>query len=92
MDAQLFGYRRDNPGDPLEILCGLADNAAEQGGCLLIEVHSYAFDEVLFPGWAKAYRWLWEYLMARSGFWIDTPNQIAHHWIKQHSSIEVHQC
>jgi hypothetical protein len=87
MDDQLFGYRRDNPGDALEILRALADTVAEQGGCLLIDVHSYVFDDALFPGWAKAYRWLWEYLIARSDFWIDTPGQIARHWNQRHCSI-----
>lgn len=87
MDDQLFGYRQDNPGDALEILRALADNTAEQGGCLLTDVHNYVFDDVLFPGWANAYRYLCEYLIARSDFWIDTPGQIARHWIQRYHSI-----
>jgi hypothetical protein len=87
MDDQLFGYRHDNPGDRFEILRALADRAAEQGGCLLIDVHDYVFDEVLYPGWAQAYHELWEYLLTRSDFWIDTPGKIAEHWIKRYHKI-----
>jgi hypothetical protein len=87
MDDQLFGHRQDNPGDRLEILRALADRAADQGGCLLIDVHDYVFDEVLYPGWAQTYRELWEYLLTRSDFWIDTPGNIANHWIKRYNNL-----
>jgi hypothetical protein len=87
MDDQLFGYRQDNPGDRRELLQALADKAAEQGGCLLIDVHDYVYDDVLFPDWAETYRSLWEYLISRSDFWIDTPGNIAEHWIKRHTNI-----
>ncbi len=87
MDDQLFGHRQDNPGDRFEILRALADRAAEQGGCLLIDVHDYVFDEVLYPGWVQAYQELWQYLLTRSDFWIDTPGKIADHWIKRYHTI-----
>jgi hypothetical protein len=87
MDDQLFGHKQDNLGDGLEILRTLADRVAEQGGCLLIDVHDYTFDNVLFPGWAQVYRDLWDYLTARADFWIDPPGRIADHWIERYSSI-----
>jgi hypothetical protein len=87
MDDQLFGHRQDNPGDRLEILKSLADLVAAQQGCLLIDVHDYVFDDVLFPGWARTYRALWEYLVSRSDFWIDTPNRIADHWLQRYAAI-----
>jgi hypothetical protein len=87
MDDQLFGHRLDNPGERLEIWRALADTTALQGGCLLMDIHEYVFDDVLFPGWAKMHREFWEYLASRSDFWIDTPRKIASHWIDRHSSI-----
>jgi hypothetical protein len=88
MDDQLFGQRVDNPGDRQGILRALADRAAAQGGCLLIDIHDYVFDDALFPGWARAYRELWEYLATRSDFWFDTPGRIADHWIARYQAIE----
>lgn len=80
MDDQLFGHRQDNPGERLEILQTLADTAADQGGCLQIDIHDYVFDETLFPDWAKTYNDLLEHIMTRSDFWVETPGQIANHW------------
>lgn len=88
MDDHLFGHRKDNPGDRMEILHALADRAADQGGCLLVDVHDYVFDEVLFPEWAGTYRGLWEYLIARADFWVDTPHRIAEHWIRRYSALQ----
>lgn len=87
MDDQLVSHRMDNPGDPIEILRALVDRVAEQGGCLCIDVHDYVYDETLFPGWAKTYFELWEYLIARSDFWIGTPGEIAAHWIERYRCI-----
>jgi hypothetical protein len=87
MDDQLFGHRVDNPGDRAAVLRALADTVARQGGCLHIDVHDYVFDDVLFPGWARAYRELWQYVTARSDFWIDTPNRISDYWRQRHRSI-----
>jgi hypothetical protein len=81
MDDHLFGYRDDNPGDRLAILRGLIDRAAAQGGCLLIDVHDYVFDDALFPGWSKTFGEVLEYLTTRRDFWIDTPGRIAAHWM-----------
>lgn len=87
MDDQLFGQRADNPGDRMEILQGLADRAADQQGCLLIDMHDYVFDDALFPEWARTYRQLWEYLLARGDFWFGTPAQIAEHWTTRYQTI-----
>lgn len=83
MDDHLFGHRRHNPDPPRELLEGLADTAAEQGGCLLIDVHDYVWDEVLFPGWRSAYLGLWRHLRERSDFWFATPGEVAAHWIER---------
>lgn len=87
MDDQLFGLRSDNPGDGRELLRSLADRAAEQQGCLLIDIHDYVFDECLFPDWTLAYRQLWEYLLMRGDFWFGTPAQIAQHWTARHQAL-----
>lgn len=80
MDSQLFFERDANPGEPDEVLRALADRTAAQGGLLLVNVHDYVFDDVLFPGWAATLRRLWEHLIARGDFWTATPAEIAAHW------------
>ncbi len=80
MDAQLFRHRRWNPGDRLAVVQALAARALEQGGCLMIDVHDYVFDEILYPDHASTYRGLLEYLCASSDVWVDTPGRIAEHW------------
>ena len=87
MDDQLFGDRQDNPGDRFEILRALTDTALKQGGCIMVDIHNYVFDEILFPEWAKTYRKLLEYISSSSQFWVDTPVNIANHWIKRYKSI-----
>jgi hypothetical protein len=87
MDNQLFGHQADNPGEPADVLRVLADTAARQGGCLHIDVHDYVFDDVLFPGWARAYRELWQYVTEQNDFWIETPNRISDYWTQRHRSI-----
>lgn len=87
MDDQLFGQRAHNPGEPRAILRGLAERAAEQGGLLLVDVHDYVFDDALFPGWARAYRELWEELAGRGDFWLETPGRIAAHWRARYTSL-----
>lgn len=87
MDDHLFRRHEHNPGDRGEILRALADVVAEQGGCLVIDIHDYVFDEVLFPEWAKTYFALLGYLLERSDFWIETPKAIAQHWQQRHASI-----
>lgn len=87
MDDQLFGLQTDNPGDRQELLRNLADRAAEQQGCLLIDIHDYVFDECLFPDWTLAYRQLWEYLLTQGDFWFGTPAQIAEHWTARYQAL-----
>jgi hypothetical protein len=87
MDDHLFGHRQHNPGNRCEILRALVDRVLEQGGCLLVDVHDYVYDEVLFPGWAKTYLELLQLLTMSSDFWIGTPCQIADYWVKRHTSI-----
>lgn len=87
MDDQLFGRRADNPGDPVKLLQVLADRTAEQGGALLIDVHDYVFDDVLFPGWRQTFQELWEYLLARGDYWFATPAQIAEHWTSRYAAL-----
>lgn len=87
MDDQLFGHRSDNPGHRAEILRALTNTVSDQGGCLLIDVHDYVFDDALFPSWTSTYRALMEDVTQRSDFWIDTPNNIARWWTKRYASI-----
>ena len=87
MDNHLFGHLEKNPGTRRENLQVFINKAAEQGGCLVVDIHGYVFDDTLFPGWRKTYRWLVENLIDRSDFWIATPGEIADHWIKRYNSI-----
>jgi hypothetical protein len=87
MDDQLFGLRVHNPGDRWESLRTLADRVVEQGGCLLVDVHNYVFDDALFPGWAQTYCRLLEYLLDRGDFWFGTPAEIAEHWIARYTAL-----
>jgi hypothetical protein len=87
MDDQLFGHQAHNPGHRWELLQALANRTAQQGGCLLIDVHDYVFDDALFPGWAKTYRRLWEYLLDRGDFWFATPAQIAEQWTARYAAL-----
>jgi hypothetical protein len=87
MDDQLFGHQADNPGGRLELLQTLADRVVEQGGCLLIDIHDYVFDQALFPNWTLVFHRLWEYLLQRGDFWFGTPAQIAEHWATRSASL-----
>ena len=87
MDDHLFGHRANNPGDRFSLLKSLADVAREQGGCLLVDIHDYVYDPVLFPEWAQTYRKLLEYLLSRSDFWIELPVRIAEHWKGRYDRI-----
>lgn len=87
MDDQLFGMTAFNPGDRTDLLLGLVETAASQGGCVLVDVHEYVYDEALFPGWAETYRRLFEHLVQRGDFWIATPAAIAQHWRQRDEDI-----
>jgi hypothetical protein len=87
MDDQLFGLNAYNPGNRMETLHAIVDRTAEQGGCLLIDVHDYVFDDVLFPDWAGTYLRLWKELLDRGDFWFATPAEIAEHWTKRYNRL-----
>ena len=87
MDDHLFGHLKHNSGDRRKNLQALIDRAVEQGGCLVVDIHDYVFDDTLFPDWRETYLWLVENLIDRSDFWIGTPGQIAYHCMERYSSI-----
>jgi len=87
MDDHLFGHKKYNPGDPVEILRNALDTAKKQGGCFMADVHGYVYDSVLFPGWSDLYRTLLEIVAARSDFWVDTPANIAKFYIERYNII-----
>lgn len=88
MDDHLFGQRADNPGDRLALLDGLVQRTARQQGLLLVDIHEYVYDDALFPGWAAAYRTLWEQLFARGDVWFATPAEVAEHWLSRQATID----
>lgn len=88
MDAQLFVFAARNPPEDRHLLLrALADTVASHGGCLLVDVHDYVYDDVLFPGWADAYRQLFLSLAERGDIWLATPSEIAAHWRRRHHAI-----
>lgn len=89
MDDQLFSMRAHNPGDRMARLRELIDGAADQGGCFVMDVHEYVFDDALFPEWAATYQRAWAYLRERGDFWFATPLEIAQHWRARHAALEA---
>jgi hypothetical protein len=87
MDDHLFKYRQYNPGNRAEVLCGLAQTTAKLEGCLVVDIHEYVFDELLFPEWRETCHRLLQYLAERSDFWMTTPDQVARHWSRRHELI-----
>lgn len=89
MDQQLFQYGDLNPGDPDELLRELVTTAAEQSGCLVVNIHDYTFDPELFPDWSGTYERLLAELSDRGDFWIETPRAVAEHWRSRIGEIEA---
>ena len=87
MDDQLFGHKRDNPGEPFDILHGLMNRVTAQGGCFLISIHEYVFDHSLFPEWSDRYLRVLDTLAQSSSFWMALPKEIAEHWVARHNRI-----
>lgn len=87
MDDQLFGLKKHNPGDRNCLLENLVQRTSENEGCLYINVHEYVFENDLFPGWAKSYIDLWQYINNKGNFWIATPLEIAQYWTRRYQSI-----
>lgn len=87
MDNHLFDNIHLNPGDRIRTTQSLARTVLEQGGLLLVDVHEYVFDDVLFPEWSATLRVLWESIRSQSEFWLATPIEVAEHWRKRHEAI-----
>lgn len=88
MDAQLFDNAAVTSAEErLTVLRSLGERVARQGGCLLIDIHDYVYDEVLFPGWADAYRQFFTSIAQRGDFWLATPREVASHWRCRHDAI-----
>jgi len=87
MDDQLFGQHARNPGNRTELLRALADRLVAYGGCLMIDIHEYVYDEKLFPDWAATYRGVWEYLAPRGDVWFATPAELAQHWQARYARL-----
>lgn len=87
MDDQLFGLKKYNPGYKELLLRNLADRTSENVGCLCVNIHEYVFENDLFPGWAKSYVDLWQYVINQGNYWIATPLEIAEHWMRRYQSI-----
>jgi hypothetical protein len=88
MDSQLFLYKADNPGDRAALLRRLADRVADHGGCLVVNIHDYVYDDRLFPGWSESYAQLIRYLAERGDFWVDTPRAITRHWAQRSAELK----
>jgi hypothetical protein len=88
MDDQLFGQHFRNPGDRQELLRGLVDRAAQQGGVMVADIHEYVFDHALFPGWMSTFRDTWRYIGQRGDFWLETPAHVAAHWAARYATIQ----
>lgn len=87
MDQQLLLYGSANPGEAEDRLRDLAATAAEQGGCLVANIHEYTFDRELFPGWSDTYEALLRQIAERGDFWVQTPRRVAEHWRARASEI-----
>lgn len=87
MDDQLFGQQARNPGNRGELLRALADRVVAQGGCLMIDIHEYVYDDKLYPDWAATYRGVWEYLAPRGDVWFTTPADLAQQWQARYARL-----
>lgn len=89
MDDHLFGYKHLNPGDSAEILRSTLNATIELGGCLMVDVHDYVFDDDLYPGWSKLYLGLLDDIKSRPHVWRATPGEVAKHWLDRERYIET---
>jgi hypothetical protein len=87
MDNQLFGCLQENGGDRQTVIQDLIDQTLSHGGCLIVDIHDYVFDDLCFPGWAKTYWELVRRVVENSDFWIATPAQVSDHWRKRYDGI-----
>jgi hypothetical protein len=87
MDDQLFGCLKDNGGERQSLIQNLIERTLLHGGCLVVDIHDYVFDDLFFPGWAKTYLELVRQVCEDSDFWIATPSQVSDHWRKRYYEI-----
>lgn len=87
MDSQLLAGRRVDRAAVQRRLHDLVNQVARHSGLFLSNVHDYVFDDLLYPGWARAYLDLEETLLSRADFWLATPGAIAEHWMSRHHRI-----
>jgi hypothetical protein len=87
MDDHLFGYADVNGVDPDERLAELVDTTAAHGGCLVVDVHDYVFDEELYPGWRACYARLLQRTSSRGDVWLATPGEIASYWTARYRRL-----
>lgn len=88
MDEHLFRYRKINSGDRNVLLNELVKKVLLQRGCLMIDVHDFVYDEVLFPGWRSTFESLLERLLENSEIWVEKPSTIASHWTRRVRELE----
>lgn len=89
MDDQLFGYRALNGGDRQSVLDGLLRTVVAHGGMMMVDVHDYVLDDVLFPLWGRTYLDFWARVAADSEIWIALPREVAAHWTGRRLAIEA---
>jgi hypothetical protein len=87
MDSQLLARRHVDHVTVQHTLEDLVNRVARESGLFLSNVHDYVFDDILYPGWARAYLDLHEWLQSRTDFWLATPGAIADHWTGRHARI-----
>jgi peptidoglycan/xylan/chitin deacetylase (PgdA/CDA1 family) len=90
MDDQLYGNKKFNPGETSVILDRLVNRTAEQEGCMVVTMHEYIYDDLLYPGWVRTYKQLLEKIMARGDFWITSLGEITDHWRKRQHELLSH--
>lgn len=88
MDDHMFWHRADNLDRDPELLRRLARVTREQGGCLVSDIHDYAINEAVWPGWLQQFRTLWSHLQG-SDVWRATPAEVARHWVSRHERLQT---
>lgn len=88
MDDQMFWHRAENLGRNPELLRDLGEEVLAQQGCLVTDIHDYAINEAVWPGWLQQFRSIWSY-MAGSDVWRATPVEVARHWIARHEQLQA---
>lgn len=87
MDDQVFGHASYNERNPSHLLETLVQTTIRHGGLLLVDMHEYVFDKVLFPGWSDTYVRLLRRLSSCGDIYFDLPVNVARHWIERDARI-----